>query len=65
MFNPCDAVLCFYLLMGQRYFVDRIPQFNKPKPWFENKVLITNENIFDINEFIKLNDSSQQINETP
>ena len=65
MFNPCDAILCFYLLMGQRYFVDQAPQFNKPKPWFENKTLITNDNIFDINQLAEPNGGSQEINENP
>lgn len=52
MFIPCDAVLCFYLLLGQRYFISHDPQFNKPKPWFESKTLITNTNIFDLNQII-------------
>lgn len=65
MFQPCDAILCFYLLIGQNYFVSKAPNFNKPIAWFENKALITNENLFDINELIKLQDSSQEINGTP
>ena len=65
MFNPCDAILYFYLLMGQRYLVDKTPNFHQPPAWFEQKVLITNENLFDINKLIKLQDSSQEIRRAP
>lgn len=60
MFNPCDAVLCFYLLLGQRYIVDNNPQLSKPKPWFETRELITNDNIFDLNDVCKKLDISDK-----
>lgn len=60
MFQPCDAILCFYLLLGQRYFVDNNPQFTKPKPWFEKTELITNDNVFDLNDVYKKLDSQDK-----
>jgi len=52
MLIPLDPVLCFYLLLGQRYFVDNNPNFHKPQAWFSKTELITNENIFDLNDVI-------------
>ena len=53
MILPCDAILCFYLLLGQRYIVDHSPNFHKPQEWFTKQELITNENIFDLNNTIQ------------
>lgn len=52
MFSPLDPVLCFYLLLGQKYIVDNNPQFTQSQAWFENKELITNDNIFNLNDTI-------------
>lgn len=52
MFSPLDPVLCFYLLLGQKYIVDNNPQFTQPKLWSETIELITNDNIFDLNDTI-------------
>lgn len=60
MFSPIDPVLCFYLLLGQRYIVDNNPQLYKPKPWFETRELITNDNIFDLNDVCKKLDISDK-----
>ena len=65
MFNHCDAVLCFYLLLGQKYIIDNNPNFHKPQVWFAKQELITNDNIFDINKLIKLQDTSQEIRQVP
>jgi hypothetical protein len=71
MFKPCDAVLCFYILLGQQYtqyhnhnetpvvIVMSEPMFLQEPKWYENKALITNDNLFDINKLIKIEDSSQ------
>lgn len=50
MFQPCDAILCFYLLLGQRYVVNNSPNLDKPQAWFTKQELITNDNIFDLND---------------
>ena len=50
MFQSCDAILCFYLLLGQKYVVDNSPNLNKPQPWFYKQELITNDNVFDLND---------------
>lgn len=52
MFSPIDPVLCFYLLLGQKYIVDNNLQFTQPIAWYENKELITNDNIFNLNDTI-------------
>lgn len=54
MFNPCDAILCFYLLLGERYLVNTNIDFHKKPEWYSNKSLITNDNIFDNEELYKL-----------
>lgn len=56
MFNPCDAILCFYLLLGERYLVNAEVDFHKSPEWYSNKILITNDNIFDDVELYKLID---------
>jgi hypothetical protein len=56
MFSPCDAILCFYILLGEKYIVNNNYQGNAPPSWYENKVLITNDNIFDINDIIQIED---------
>lgn len=53
MIIPCDPILCFYLLLGQRYIVDNNPQFTKPKEWFETRELITNDTIFSLDDIYK------------
>jgi hypothetical protein len=60
MFNPCDAMLCFYLLMGQEYSVNKNIQFDKPEPWYSHKELITNDNVFDMSELYKLIENEPQ-----
>lgn len=53
--NPCDAILCFYMLLGQRYIVNNHPQFNKLLIKLKHRELITNDNIFDLNHTIQNN----------
>jgi hypothetical protein len=56
MFSPCDAILCFYILLGEKYVVNNNYQNNAQPSWYEHRVLITNENIFDINDITKIED---------
>ena len=53
-------MLCFYLLMGQEYSVNKNIQFDKPEPWYSHKELITNDNVFDMSELYKLIENELQ-----
>lgn len=69
MFKPNDLILYYSLLIPQEYIIDITTHRNQPissssyvsepRPWYENKALITNDNIFDINDLNKIdtNDS--------
>ena len=66
MFRPCEVILYYSLLIPQEYVINTTPNFNHSlpdinssshsfhRPWYENKKLITNDNIFDINDLQKL-----------
>jgi hypothetical protein len=59
MFKANDTILYAYLLVAQEYFIDNSPKLDELTygyyvskqsiPWYENKSIITDENIFDIN----------------
>lgn len=63
MFKPHEIILYYSLLISQEAIIDissnlSIPAIIKKRMWYENKKLITNDNIFDINELQKIfNDS--------
>lgn len=64
MFKPSELILCYSLLVPQKFIIEIPPNPNRPspiysyivepRPWYENKELITNDNIFDINDLQKL-----------
>ena len=53
MFIPCDAMLYFYLLIGQSYYENHTNSFYQHKNWHQADYLITNENIYDLNETLE------------
>lgn len=59
MIKPIDAILFFYFLFAQRYMnqtkieIKQISESSSTQANYTTKRLITNENIYDINETIE------------
>jgi hypothetical protein len=53
MFIPCDAMLYFYLLLGQSYYQGHQHSFQNNKFYHRPDHIITNQDVYDINDTLE------------